>query len=215
YVSPRSGRAVSRVAGEAYRDRLMRLPAFLRDADVAPAAAGLAHALALTRVFLYRPVFRPPAGSPPAAPPPFVTALTRALPAYTRLTTSRGANPTQHRAIPTRDRASPTRDHPIPTRKRPTSNDGASPNTDRAGTRPRLDASGSPRAHKRRQCSSQVRLRARAGQGSGRAWPRPVSPGLQSREQPQLRQSQQSTYPWIFPPPSRANRQVRWDTHLS
>src|SRR5215472_15559019 len=33
YVSPRSGRAVSRVAGEAYRDRLMRLPAFLRDAD--------------------------------------------------------------------------------------------------------------------------------------------------------------------------------------
>ena len=30
YVSPKSGRAVSRAAGEAYRDRLMRLPAFLR-----------------------------------------------------------------------------------------------------------------------------------------------------------------------------------------
>ena len=29
YVSPKSGRAVSRAAGEAYRDKLMRLPAFL------------------------------------------------------------------------------------------------------------------------------------------------------------------------------------------
>ena len=29
YVSPRSGRAVSRAAGEAYRDKLMRLPRFL------------------------------------------------------------------------------------------------------------------------------------------------------------------------------------------
>ena len=30
YVSPRSGRAVSRAAGEDYRDKLMRLPGFLR-----------------------------------------------------------------------------------------------------------------------------------------------------------------------------------------
>src|SRR6266851_4561809 len=29
YVSPRTGRAVSRAAGEPYRDRLLRLPAFL------------------------------------------------------------------------------------------------------------------------------------------------------------------------------------------
>ena len=31
YVSPKSGRAVSRAAGEAYRDRLLRLPAFLHE----------------------------------------------------------------------------------------------------------------------------------------------------------------------------------------
>src|SRR5580692_7753325 len=31
YVSPRSGRAVSRAAGEAYRERLLALPAFLHD----------------------------------------------------------------------------------------------------------------------------------------------------------------------------------------
>ena len=30
YVSPRTGRAVSRAAGEAYRDKLLRLPGFLR-----------------------------------------------------------------------------------------------------------------------------------------------------------------------------------------
>src|SRR5271167_3457855 len=32
YVSPRSGRAVSRAGGEAYRDKLMRLPGFLSTA---------------------------------------------------------------------------------------------------------------------------------------------------------------------------------------
>lgn len=31
YVSPKSGNAVSRTAGEPYRDRLMRLPSFLRE----------------------------------------------------------------------------------------------------------------------------------------------------------------------------------------
>src|SRR5271155_2751975 len=38
YVSPRSGRAVSRAAGETYRDKLMRLPAFLRS-EAAPQSA--------------------------------------------------------------------------------------------------------------------------------------------------------------------------------
>src|ERR1044071_6124657 len=33
YVSPKSGGAVSRAAGEPYRDRLLRLPAFLRDGE--------------------------------------------------------------------------------------------------------------------------------------------------------------------------------------
>jgi DNA repair protein RecO (recombination protein O) len=54
YVSPRTGRAVSRSAGEAYRDRLLALPAFLLgrqagDPDARDARAGLeltAHFLA-------------------------------------------------------------------------------------------------------------------------------------------------------------------------
>src|ERR1700716_77504 len=33
YVSPKSGGAVSRTAGEPYRDRLLRLPAFLREGE--------------------------------------------------------------------------------------------------------------------------------------------------------------------------------------
>src|SRR4249920_3970577 len=33
YVSPKSGGAVSRAAGEPFRDRLLRLPAFLRDGE--------------------------------------------------------------------------------------------------------------------------------------------------------------------------------------
>ena len=79
YVSPRSGRAVSRVAGEAYRDRLMRLPAFLRDADVAPAAADLTDAFALTGFFLDRHAFAPRGLSLPEARTQFVTALSRAV----------------------------------------------------------------------------------------------------------------------------------------
>ena len=38
YVSPKSGGAVSRVAGEPYRDRLLRLPSFLREGEVARTA---------------------------------------------------------------------------------------------------------------------------------------------------------------------------------
>ena len=35
YVSPKSGRAVSRAAGEPYADKMLRLPAFLREHDAA------------------------------------------------------------------------------------------------------------------------------------------------------------------------------------
>jgi DNA repair protein RecO (recombination protein O) len=52
YVSPRSGRAVSRQAGEPWRDKLLPLPAFLSDADVTATAADLAAAFALTGHFL-------------------------------------------------------------------------------------------------------------------------------------------------------------------
>lgn len=68
YVSPRTGRAVSRRAGEAYRNRLLSLPAFLRDSnDGQGFMAGAGHpgrenvrtGFALTGHFLERHVFMP------------------------------------------------------------------------------------------------------------------------------------------------------------
>jgi DNA repair protein RecO (recombination protein O) len=79
YVSPRSGRAVSRAAGEAYRDKLMALPAFLRDDDVAASAADLAAAFALTGFFLDRHAFAPRGLALPEARAQFVTAISRAV----------------------------------------------------------------------------------------------------------------------------------------
>lgn len=55
WVSPRSGRAVSRSAGTPWADRLLPLPGFLREGwppDAAPEAASVAEALALTGHFL-------------------------------------------------------------------------------------------------------------------------------------------------------------------
>jgi len=61
YVSPKSGRAVSRLAGEPWRERMLRLPAFLGDDwDAhAPAPEHLADAFRLTGFFLERYVFLP------------------------------------------------------------------------------------------------------------------------------------------------------------
>lgn len=53
YVSPKSGRAVSRAAGEPYRDRLLPLPDILRDGHDMPATAqAIAEGLATTGFFL-------------------------------------------------------------------------------------------------------------------------------------------------------------------
>jgi DNA repair protein RecO (recombination protein O) len=77
YVSPRSGRAVSRAGGEAYRDRLLRLPGFLR-IEAAPApAAELADAFALTGFFLDRYAFAPRGVAMPDARARFVAAVVR------------------------------------------------------------------------------------------------------------------------------------------
>jgi len=80
YVSPRSGRAVSRAGGEAHKDRLMRLPEFLR-ADSQPAsAADLGDAFALTGFFLERHAFAPRGLALPDARDRFVaTVLVRDL----------------------------------------------------------------------------------------------------------------------------------------
>jgi len=58
YVSPKSGRAVSRDAGEPWRDRLLRLPAFLSGAE-APSLDDLADGFALTGYFLQRHALDP------------------------------------------------------------------------------------------------------------------------------------------------------------
>ena len=62
YVSPKSGIAVSRRAGEPWRDKLLRLPAFLRDVtdDAGPLNDDdLRDAFALTGTFLLRHVLEP------------------------------------------------------------------------------------------------------------------------------------------------------------
>jgi DNA repair protein RecO (recombination protein O) len=77
FVSPRSGRAVSRAAGEPYRDKLMRLPVFLRQDDLPPLPGDLADAFVLTGFFLDRHAFGPRGLPLPEARSHFVTALTR------------------------------------------------------------------------------------------------------------------------------------------
>jgi DNA repair protein RecO (recombination protein O) len=59
YVSPKTGRAISAVAGARWRDRLLALPAFLRadDSSTAPTAGELADAFRLTGFFLERNLF--------------------------------------------------------------------------------------------------------------------------------------------------------------
>jgi DNA repair protein RecO (recombination protein O) len=60
FVSPKTGRAVTREAGVPWRDRLLPYPAFLQDAARAPAnPAELAAAFRLTGHFLDRDVFAP------------------------------------------------------------------------------------------------------------------------------------------------------------
>jgi len=57
WVSPRTGRAVSRAAGEPYRDRLLRLPPFLLSAQGGLSPGDIGDGLALTGHFLDRCLF--------------------------------------------------------------------------------------------------------------------------------------------------------------
>src|SRR4051795_9760926 len=60
YVSPKSGRAVSRAAGEPWQERMLRLPAFLHGGqDGEPPSGDVGDAFALTGFFLERHVFAP------------------------------------------------------------------------------------------------------------------------------------------------------------
>jgi DNA repair protein RecO (recombination protein O) len=62
YVSPKSGTAVSRVAGAPFHDRLLRLPAFLRRGEAETngwSDQDLSDGFALTGLFLLRHVLEP------------------------------------------------------------------------------------------------------------------------------------------------------------
>jgi DNA repair protein RecO (recombination protein O) len=76
YVSPRTGRAVSSAAGEAYKDKLLALPSFLTVRGPA-GPADLLTGLELTGYFLERHVFWPHNKPLPPARDRFIEALQR------------------------------------------------------------------------------------------------------------------------------------------
>ena len=80
YVSPKSGRAVSRTAGEPWADKMLRLPAFLRQRDEIPSSHDLADGFALTGYFLTRHVLEARGLSLGDERAHFIAALARALP---------------------------------------------------------------------------------------------------------------------------------------
>jgi DNA repair protein RecO (recombination protein O) len=79
YVSPKSGRAVSRSAGEPWHDRLLALPTFLCEAAPGePSVGALDDGFALTGFFLARYVFEPRGEPLPEARRYFIAAARRA-----------------------------------------------------------------------------------------------------------------------------------------
>jgi DNA repair protein RecO (recombination protein O) len=83
YVSPKSGRAVSKSAGEPWHDRLLPLPAFLSDEGPTegldtPTPEALEAGFALTGFFLARHVFEPRGEPLPQGRQQFIAAVTRA-----------------------------------------------------------------------------------------------------------------------------------------
>jgi DNA repair protein RecO (recombination protein O) len=77
YVSPKSGRAVSRVAGEEWRARLLPLPSFLREVAVSVSSADIDAAFALTGHFLTVHVLEPRGLALPEARSSLVAAARR------------------------------------------------------------------------------------------------------------------------------------------
>ncbi|MEN3794398.1 DNA repair protein RecO [Fulvimarina sp. MAC3] len=74
YVSPKSGRAVSREPGEPYRDKLLALPAFLTETDRAADGETLKAGFTLTRYFLARHVYEPRGIDEPLSRTGFISA---------------------------------------------------------------------------------------------------------------------------------------------
>ncbi len=75
FVSPKTGRAVSRAAAGIWADRMLRLPAFLvHGAAAMPAGSDLSDAFALTGFFLDRHVYGPRGIRPPEGRAAFIRA---------------------------------------------------------------------------------------------------------------------------------------------
>lgn len=80
FVSPKTGRACTRIAGEPWADSLMTLPAFLSPgANAVADLEALRQGLDLTRHFLARNVWQARGEQEPAARAAFISALARRL----------------------------------------------------------------------------------------------------------------------------------------
>jgi DNA repair protein RecO (recombination protein O) len=77
YVSPKSGRAVSRAAGEPWKDQLLPLPGFLNGNGTRADAGQVAAGFALTEFFLVRRVYEPRGLTLPDARAAFLAAVAR------------------------------------------------------------------------------------------------------------------------------------------
>jgi DNA repair protein RecO (recombination protein O) len=85
FVSPRSGRAVSREAGRGWEDRLLPLAPFLNGSESAPSHEDLAAGFKLTGFFLVRHVLEPRGLAFADARPSFIAAVLRVGPGATAL----------------------------------------------------------------------------------------------------------------------------------
>jgi DNA repair protein RecO (recombination protein O) len=77
YVSPKSGHAVSKAAGEPYKARLLPLPAFLRGEMAAPPPADIRNGFRLTGFFLMRDLFGPRGQTLPEARGAYLSELAK------------------------------------------------------------------------------------------------------------------------------------------
>lgn len=81
FVSPKSGRAVSREAGLPYQDKLFRLPEFLKEGSTKAASGeSLGEAFRMTRYFLDRHVYEPRGLEVGTARDGFIRAVLEGLP---------------------------------------------------------------------------------------------------------------------------------------
>ena len=78
YVSPKSGRAVSRAAGAPYHERMLALPAFVLDEAAGASTADVLAGFALTGFFLERDLFAPRGLHLPDAREAYIASLDRA-----------------------------------------------------------------------------------------------------------------------------------------